>query len=61
VLADGEIVGTWRARTAGERLRVEVEPFGRLNRTFPTAIEAEADRVALVRGADSSKTSFESP
>jgi hypothetical protein len=55
VLADGEIVGTWRARTAGDRLRVEVEPFGRLNRTFHTAIEAEAGAAAVARGLGSAE------
>ena len=61
VLADGEIVGTWRGRTAGGRMRVDVEPFGRLRRGGRAEIEDEADRVALVRGLEGSETAFSSP
>src|ERR671919_381600 len=50
VLAGGEIVGTWRSRMDRSRIRVDVEPFGQLTRGVRDEIEAEANRVALVRG-----------
>jgi len=43
VVVDGRVVGTWRARRAGGRLDLEVEPFGdRLPRGARPALEAEA-------------------
>jgi hypothetical protein len=50
VLVDGNIVGTWRARTARDRLMVTVETFGRLPRGAPRATEEEAERLAPLRG-----------
>jgi hypothetical protein len=50
VLVDGNVVGAWRARTAGDRLMVTVEPFGRLRRDADEAIEDEAERLAPLRG-----------
>jgi hypothetical protein len=49
VLVDGEVAGTWRPRKAGKRLTVLVDPW----RDVPTAaLEAEAERLAAVRGAE---------
>lgn len=53
VLADGEIAGTWRTRTSGRALTITVEPFWPLDPRVRRAIEAEAERVAAVRGATS--------
>jgi hypothetical protein len=50
VLVDGNVVGTWRARTAGNRLMVTVEPFDRLPRGARKAIEDEAEQLAPLRG-----------
>lgn len=61
VLAGGEIVGAWRARATGQGVKISVEPFGRLSRRVRDEIDAEADRVSLVRGADRSETRFASP
>jgi hypothetical protein len=58
ILADGEIVGTWRSRLGGTRLTVEVEPFGRLSRGIREGVEVEADRLARARGHDSSDVGF---
>jgi Winged helix DNA-binding domain len=50
VLVDGNVVGTWRARTARDRLMVTVEPFDRLPRDARRAIEDEAEQLAPLRG-----------
>jgi len=43
VVVDGRVAGTWRARRAGGRLDVTVDPFsGRLPRGTRPALEAEA-------------------
>jgi hypothetical protein len=52
VLADGEIVGTWRSRLDRSRLRVEIDPFGRLPPGLRDEIDAEAERVAQARGTE---------
>jgi hypothetical protein len=59
VLADGDIVATWRARTAGSRLDMTVEPFGRLARGTRDRIDEEAERVAAARGAESVAVALE--
>ena len=49
VLVDGEVAGTWRPRKTGRRLTVQVDPW----RDVPApALEAEAERLAAVRGAE---------
>src|SRR5919106_847755 len=58
VLVGGEIVGTWRSRMDRSRLRVEVEPFGQLTRGVRDEIEAEANRVALVRGSETAEVTL---
>jgi hypothetical protein len=60
LLADGEIVGTWRAKAAGKReLSVTVTPFGVLSRKVRTAVEAEAAVVAKVRALPAVAVRFE--
>jgi Winged helix DNA-binding domain len=41
-LVDGEVAGTWRH----EKRRVELEPFGRLDRATRRELDAEAERLA---------------
>ncbi|MFP3902589.1 MAG: DNA glycosylase AlkZ-like family protein [Acidimicrobiia bacterium] len=49
LLVDGEIAGTWRARSKGSRLEVDLTPFGRLTARVRGAVEEEAGRVAAAR------------
>jgi Winged helix DNA-binding domain len=51
VLVDGEVAGGWRPRASGKKLVLTVEAFGPLPRAVWARIEAEAARVASVRGA----------
>jgi hypothetical protein len=53
VLVDGEVVGTWRPRTSGRKLAVEVGAAAPLPPSTWRAIEAEAERVGALRGATS--------
>lgn len=47
VLVDGEIVGTWRPRMSGARMRVQVQPWT----TVPlAAVNEQAERLAAHRG-----------
>ncbi|MEU4807049.1 crosslink repair DNA glycosylase YcaQ family protein [Actinosynnema sp. NPDC023587] len=54
ILVDGEIAGTWRARTAGRRLDVALAPFAPLDLD---RLRAEADRVATARGLGTARIS----
>ena len=49
VLADGEVVGTWRVRSQGRHLGVTIEPFKPLRPGTRVAIGAEAERIAAFR------------
>jgi Winged helix DNA-binding domain len=51
LFVDGEVAGTWRPRAAGRKLTLKVEAFAPLPPSIWTAVEAEAERVAAVRGA----------
>ncbi len=42
VLADGMAVGTWSSERTADELRVEVSPFGPLDRTFRRRIDEDA-------------------
>lgn len=48
VLRDGRLAGLWRAKGAGRRAEITVEPLGRLSRDD---VRDEAERVAALRGA----------
>lgn len=49
VLSGTEIAGVWRMKTAGKRLAVTVQPFGKLTAAERREIGTEAQRIALVR------------
>ena len=51
VLVDGEVVGTWRPRTAGRRLRLEVVLWS-ARRTSRKDVADQAERLAAHRGVD---------
>ena len=50
LFVDGEIAGTWRTKAAGKKLTVSVEAFAPLRPSVWKHVDAEADRVAQVRG-----------
>lgn len=49
VLADGDIVGAWRARKNGQRLTITVTAFAVLTRQHQAQLADEAERVASLR------------
>jgi hypothetical protein len=49
IVADGEVLGTWRPRTARGTLTLQVNRWRRLSKTDHAAIEAEAERLAAHR------------
>jgi hypothetical protein len=53
VFVDGEVVGTWRPRTSGRSLTVEVDVAAPLPPPTWRALESEAERLGAVRGASS--------
>jgi Winged helix DNA-binding domain len=50
VFVDGEVAGTWRPKASGGKLTVVIDEFAPMPPTVRTQIEAEAERVAAVRG-----------
>ena len=59
VVADGEVAGLWRAKQAGKgRLAVTVTAWAPLDRA---AVDAEAARVAEVRGAAGYDVTYDTP
>ena len=50
VLADGEIVGSWRPRSAGRRLTITVTAFTPLPSDVRARLDDEAERVAAAQG-----------
>jgi hypothetical protein len=51
LFVDGEVLGTWRTRSSGRKLTVAVAAFAPLPPAVWRQVEAEAQRVAAVRGA----------
>jgi hypothetical protein len=51
LLVDGEVAGTWRPKKSGARLDLTITPFERVPARVRSAVQAEAERVAQVRGA----------
>jgi hypothetical protein len=51
LFVDGEVVGTWRTRSSGKKLTVEVDAVAPLPPSTWRDIDAEAQRLARVRGA----------
>ncbi|GAB3651272.1 winged helix DNA-binding domain-containing protein [Glycomyces tarimensis] len=59
VLADGEVVGTWRPRKSGKRFSVAVRPWTRLSKTVRGAVNEQAERLAAYRGTPLTGVDFE--
>ena len=58
MLVDGRVVGIWRPRKQGKRLRFTVEPFVTVPQPARDAIQADADRAAPHRGATTAEVTF---
>ena len=52
IMVDGEITGTWQAKTTGKHLTITLNPFAE---PPPTTIEEEAHRLATTRGLTSAQ------
>lgn len=52
VLADGEVVGTWRPRARGRRLALELDPWIPWDAALERAVAEQHERLAAFRGAD---------
>ena len=50
LFVDGEVAGTWRPKTTGKKLTIVVEAFAPLPPAVWEQVDAEAARVAAVRG-----------
>lgn len=61
VLAGGRIVGCWRSRTRGLRLRVAITTFEPLSSRELEALHAEVEMLAMVRGASSAEVALDAP
>jgi hypothetical protein len=58
VLADGRLAGLWKARAKGKGLEVTVERIGG-RRLARAGIEAEAERLAALRGATGARVTLD--
>lgn len=52
VALDGEVVGTWRPKSAGRRLTVTWQPPTTITRGQRSALREQAERLATVRGQE---------
>lgn len=51
LLVEGEIAGVWRTKATSKKLTITVEAFGPVPASVWKQVDAEAERVATVRGA----------
>lgn len=59
IVADGEVIGTWRPRTSGRKLVVRIAPWGPLQAGDRALVEAQAERLATHRGSVPGEIAFE--
>lgn len=52
VALDGEVIGTWRPRSAGRKLNITWEPWTTVTRAQQAAFREQAERLAGVRGQE---------
>ncbi|MFN2555920.1 MAG: DNA glycosylase AlkZ-like family protein, partial [Nitriliruptorales bacterium] len=50
IVADGEVIGLWRPRASGSRLRVAIEPWQKMPARQLRRVEEQAERLAHHRG-----------
>lgn len=50
IVADGELLGSWRPRSTGKSFSVELDPWSRLTKADRSRIDLEAERLATFRG-----------
>lgn len=50
IVADGEVVGTWRPSTKGERFTIRADPWGRTSDRDRDEVAEQAERLARHRG-----------
>ena len=50
IVADGDVIGTWRPKSSGKRLTVRIDPWVRLTAADRAAIDEQAERLAAHRG-----------
>lgn len=50
IVADGEVIGTWRPRTSGRRFTLRIQPWGPLKAGYRALIEEQAARLAAHDG-----------
>ena len=51
IVADGEVIGTWRPRTSGRNLTLRIDPWEPLHPRDRALAEAQAERLATHRGS----------
>lgn len=51
LLVNGEVLGTWRPKSSGRTLTLQVEAFAPLPASVWSAVESEAFRIGALRGA----------
>lgn len=56
LLVDGVVGGKWHQKRSGRRIRVTVEPFGRLGKTRLAELSALVDRVGTILEGDAELT-----
>ncbi len=52
IVADGEIIATWRPKTASGRLTIRLDPWQRLTKADRAAIGEQSERLAVHRGVE---------
>lgn len=50
IVVDGEVAGTWRPRTSGNKLTVQVEPWRALTKAEQAQLDEQGERMAEHRG-----------
>lgn len=59
VLADGDIIGTWRTRKSGRKLAINIKTFDPLPAQHRKPLETEAEQVATLRHASTPEVRFD--